>query len=117
MSRLPPPAMRPIVAYRRAEPGPPRGRDAPPARPAAARPADLAIDAVGIRHARIDGRRLDDRAFRGQVADREADGTRQAARLRPVRREDHLVRVHTVLFLQPRTQAGAAFGMLPFVQV
>ena len=35
------------------------------------RRADLAVDAVGIDHARVDGRALDDRAFRGQVAARE----------------------------------------------
>ncbi len=44
-----------------------------------ARRARLAIDAVGIEHAGVDGGALDDGAFGRQVAEREGDGAGQAA--------------------------------------
>ena len=50
-----------------------------------ARRAELAVDAVGVDHGRVDGRALDHRALGGEVAARERDGAGQPVLARPGR--------------------------------
>ena len=71
------------------------------------RRAGLAIDAVGIDHARIDRRALDDRAFRRQVAARKRDRAGQAALGGQFGRHDDVVGIDAVALAQHVAQALA----------
>ena len=76
----------------------------------------LAIDAVGIDHARVNGGALDHRAVGGQVSARESYGRGQPAYPGLVRIHDDIVRVDSILCRQYSAQAAAALRALPPVE-
>ena len=81
------------------------------------RPARMTVNAIGTHHRRVNGRGLDHRSFRRDVARREADRRGQPSRFCLLRRQDHVIRIHAVLRLQALAEALTALGRLPPVEV
>ena len=81
------------------------------------RPAGVAVNAIFTDDRRVDRRGLDHRAFRRDVARREADRRGQPFRFCLLRRQDHVIRIHAVLLAQALAEARPALGRLPPVEV
>ena len=78
--------------------------------------AFVRIDAVFIDQARIDRGAFDDRSLGREVAAREHHRTRQATITGALRREDHVVGIDAVLFLQNFAESLTTLRLFPVVQ-
>ena len=65
---------------------------------------------------RVDGRRLDDGSFGTEVASRKTNGAGHPLGSSPIRRQNHVVRVDTVGFLQTLTQDAPPVAGFPPVE-
>ena len=81
-----------------------------------ARRSFLAINAVGIDDARVDGSAFDERTLGRKVAARERDGAGQSAFLRAFGRHDHVIGLDAVLLAENVAEASASFAGLPPVE-
>ena len=64
------------------------------------RRAGVPVDMILVHERRIDGRALDDRALRREIADGKTNGRSEPARPRAIGRHDHVVGIDAVLLLQ-----------------
>ena len=80
------------------------------------RGADLAVYAVRVHHAGIDGGALDHRALRGEIAPGKRHRAGEPALAGPRGGHDHVVRIHAVGGLQALAQRAPALGPLPPVE-